>query len=1042
MNSPLSAKSDRWFVFDAFRIDMADQRLWVGDRSIPLRPKSWDVLRYLVERPGLLVTKEALHHTIWQHTAVSEDTLTQSICELRKALGDDARRPRFIETVHRRGFRFIATVSPAGSPSQVPGHRETQAETAEPESRTSVFVGRQRELRTIQECIRRAHRGTRQIVFVTGEAGIGKTTVVEEFLRSPAVHDGEVSVLRGQCVQQYGPREPYMPIFEALERFLTSLPGAALVPLLARVAPTWYAQMPSLRLDGVPPESQRTGLRVSVERMLREFGTFVESMATQSTVVLVLEDLHWSDIATVDLLSFLTQRRDPARLLIISTYRPAEASVQEHPIREVKQSLQVHHRCTDLALGFLSPADVAQYLRGRFGEQPDLVPGLHRLTDGNPLFLVGMVEELIRRGWLSESSGRWMVNAPADRIDLAVPTDLREMITLQLQHFDANQRTVLEAASVAGMCFAPQTVAAAVGRAVEDVEATCRQVFQPHGFLNFVGRSDWPEGRTARPYEFVHALHRQVIYEQIPDAQRRRLHRAVGEALESVLGEHAADVAAELSIHFERSGDQQRAVAYLGLCAVRAQQRGAQREAVAYIGHALGLLEETPESLERRQRELDLRLLLNISLNVTCGYASTEVSDNCERAQALCEAVGDVRQLFEVVHASWYVQGCRNRADSAWRTVAELERIAERLNTDGFRRRAELARGRTDFFFGNFGAAVRILGQVLERATREPVEGLITMYGVDPIVAACTHSGVALWFLGFPDQARTRMRDALSRARQTGVPYDLASAFFFSALLELFCGNPAGAGAWATRAADICTDKGIAFLAPVSRFVCGAVLAEQGDVGRGLVEMQQALAEQQAVTGSFFCGTILAFIAAAHGRAGQWEEGLRRADEGLQLTETALERIYAAELWRIKGELHIGERRELQPRRRRLGNTGDALARQCFGRAVEIAREQGAQSLVLRSVMNLVRLSTGTNEDLDAYTLLHSIYATFTEGFDTEDLREAKGLLEEIRSDRESPAPSAQVCPQPRNQRRKPYDAQDEVQSLGVLDSHAHEWPE
>ena len=191
------------------------------------------------------------------------------------------------------------------------------------------------------------------------------------------------------------------------------------------MAPCWYVQIPWLLSDGEPAGFQGAMMSAPPERMLREIGAFLESWATGSTIVLVLEDLHWSDNATADLLSFLAQRRDPARLLILGTFRPVEAATHDHPIREVKQTLRARRRCVDLALDYLSTAEVREYLRGRFGDEiPDLAPLIHQRTDGNPLFVVALVEELIRRGQLALTGGGWAMSVAAEDVQLAVPEDL------------------------------------------------------------------------------------------------------------------------------------------------------------------------------------------------------------------------------------------------------------------------------------------------------------------------------------------------------------------------------------------------------------------------------------------------------------------------------------------------------------------------------------------------------------------------------------------------------------------------------------------
>jgi DNA-binding winged helix-turn-helix (wHTH) protein len=995
-----SLAAGRQLVFDAFRMDVASHRLWRGDREIPLRPKSWDVLRYLLGRPGLLVTKEALHAAIWPDAVVSDDTLTKSIGELRRALGDTSRTPRFIETVHGRGFRFVAEIRGlGGEPNGPSAGTDVQSLTTtsggvEP---GSLFVGRQAELLRLHECLRRVGQGERQLVFITGEAGIGKTALAEAFVRSAAVLCPDIYVLHGQCIQQHGPREPYMPVLEALERLLSSPVGRPLLPLFRQAAPCWYAQTPSLQSEGEPGGSPAALMNAPAERMLREGASFLESVSARSTVLLVLEDLHWSDSATVDLLSYIAQRRGSAPLLIVATYRPAEASIHEHPIREVRQTLRLRRRCIDLPLDFLSAAAVQEYLKSRFGDEARrLAPLIHERTDGNPLFVVAIVDELLRRGQLAQSGDRWVIVVAGDRPDLAVPNDVLETITSQVRRLSADQRAVLEAASVAGVSFDPQTVARALGRDAEGVDAMLRHLAESRLFLTRAGRAQ--DHRVGTPYAFAHALHHQVIYEQLTDTQRRRLHRTIGETLETAYGERAPEIAAELSNHFERGDDPMRAVTYLSACVARAQQRFAHREAIVYAEHALASLARLPGTPQRHTLELEVRMRLAVSLCIARGYAVPEVSANYDRAHTLCEAVGDARQLFEVVHAAWYARLAGTAAEGARQSVDELARIAEDLEALEFRWRARLARGRTELWSGNFGAAVQILTHCVEDVERQRVDMRAQAYGADPIFAALAQCGIGLWFLGRPEQARAHVGRGLARAQERGHPFDLASGFCHSATIELFCGSTAAAADLAMRAATICADKDVAYFRPISRFLSGAALAARGEIDRGLREMLQSLAEQRAANGLYACDVILGFIAAAYGRAERWDEGLRRADEGIELTETTLERVYAAELWRVRGELLLGK---ASTGRRRGGARADHVVNageQSLRRALEIARQQEARSLALRTATSLARLSGRRHASADARELLGSIYASFTEGFDTKDLVDAKALLNQLRT--------------------------------------------
>ncbi len=977
-------------------MDVASHRLWRGDSEIRLRPKSWDVLFYLVERPGLLLTKEAFHRDIWGATAVSDDTLTQSIGELRRALGDNRLAPRFIETVHGRGFRFIAAVSAA---EDRPRAADTRVEgaagpvLAAGPAAALPFAGRRAELGQLDESLRRAQRAARQVVFVTGEAGIGKTTLVEEFLQRSAHHVDGIRLLHGQCVQQHGQREPYMPMLEALERGLNSPEGRALIPQLTRLAPNWYGHMPSLAPEGEPARAA-VSIHGAPERMLREIGTFLEAMAARSTVILVLEDLHWSDAATVDLLTFVAQRPDPARLLVVGTYRPAEASVHDHPIREAKQTLRLRRRCAELQLDYLSAAEIGDSLRGRFGQDlHDLAARIHQRTDGNPLFLVAVVDELTRRGHLAQVDDGWVLTCPVDQIDLSVPDDVLEMVAFQCHGLSADERAIVETGSVSGMEFDARILARVTGRDADDVERVLQHLAGMHRVLMPANRRTGQA--SGERYRFVHALHRQVLYGQVPEQGRRRLHQAIGEALEQELGERAADLAPELSAHFEASGDLVRAVRYLTLCVARAQPRFAYHEAAGYAEHAIELLRRLPAGRSRDAQELGLRLLLGSSLGATHGYTSNEVKENYQRARPLCEVVGDARQLFEVVTALSYSQ-LDGTEEGMRRSLDELSRVAASADAPDLRSLADLFRGRMELWVGNVREAVHIMSTCLAGEESRPIEPQPAVYGIHPVIGGLLQYGLALWFSGSPDQARSRVDRAVAHAEKLGQPFELAGSVCQSGLLELLCGDVERAGLLAARALALCADNRVAYFVGPAQLVQGASLAEQGDLAGGIAEMRRSLMGQQATSGSFFCDVILAFLAAAHGGAEQWDTGLGYVAEGLALSEARYERVYTAELWRIRGELLLGKARSAKGARAR--GPGADEAEPCFRRALEIARGQGARSLELRAAMSLARLSMRRDQARGARDLLRSVYASFTEGFDTKDLRDANALLARLGS--------------------------------------------
>jgi predicted ATPase len=315
-----------------------------------------------------------------------------------KALGDEAKIPRFIETVHGHGFRFVAKVKSA-APVVATGQPPVLIRAPKP-----IVVGREDELARLRSWYSDVLEGQRRVIFVTGEAGIGKTTFVQTFLDS-VQQEGTARVGCGQCVEQYGGGEPYMPVLEALSRLGREPGGERVVEVLDRFAPTWLAQMPELLAPDEHGRLQGQNQGVAQQRMLREMAQALEALAAEGPLVLLLEDLHWSDFSTLELISAIARRSETARLLIVGTYRSVEMLAHDHPLRTMKQELELHRYCEELRLKLLSEEDVAGYLAKRFSsnrsrQSDSLAAMIHERTDGNPLFMISVVDYLIDAGLL------------------------------------------------------------------------------------------------------------------------------------------------------------------------------------------------------------------------------------------------------------------------------------------------------------------------------------------------------------------------------------------------------------------------------------------------------------------------------------------------------------------------------------------------------------------------------------------------------------------------------------------------------------------
>src|SRR5436309_74762 len=555
----------------AVRIEPENEWAWCGEQRLLLSPRTFAVLRHLVQHPNRLIMREDLLASVWRDTIVSDAALATCIRDLRKALGDSSGAPRYIQTVHRRGFRFIGPIAPltaaasgagAGGPGSGP-HEQGPVSFLAAAPKTGPLVGREAELGRLRERLERARRAQRQLVFVTGEPGMGKTALVEALL-ADIREEGGLRVGRGQCVEQYGAGEAYLPVLEALGRLGRGVAGEQLVEILKRHAPTWLAQLPGLLADGEVEAVQRRALGTTRERMLREVVEALDALTVDAPLVLLLEDLHWSDSATIDLLGMLARRREPARLLVLGTYRPADVAGAAHPLKPVKQELQVHGHCEEMPLEFLSLSAVDQYLLERFpGHRfpPELARVLHRTTDGNPLFLVNTIDYLVGQGQLREVDGRWGVAGPVEDVASRTPETLWQMVERQVERLTAEEQAMLTVGSVAGAAFSA-AVAVVDGIDPEEGELRCEALARRGHFLRAAGIAEWPDGTVAGRYAFIHTLYQQVLYAHVSIGDRPGLHLRTGQRLERGYAERAGEIAGELAMHFAHGRDFERAARY------------------------------------------------------------------------------------------------------------------------------------------------------------------------------------------------------------------------------------------------------------------------------------------------------------------------------------------------------------------------------------------------------------------------------------------------------------------------------------------------
>jgi DNA-binding winged helix-turn-helix (wHTH) protein/predicted ATPase len=923
-------QAEQQLRFGPYRFAPGSGQLWRGAQEVKLTPKALALLRVLVTRAGHVVTKDELFQSVWLDTVVSDDALTSCMQDLRQALRDSARKPRYIETVHRRGFRFIAHLrsdSPSVSGSWVLiSGQDTEVQEARDPKRETFLVGREAALAQLHGWLEKALAGERQVVFVTGEPGIGKTTLIEAFLHG-FVSEGRAKqkakieadprplppspwIARGQCIEHYGAGEAYLPILESLGRLCRETDGQRLRALLHQQAPMWLVQMPAL-LDAAELDAlQRRTAGATRERMLRELAEALEVVTREHPLVLVLEDSHWSDVSTLDLLSMLARRQEAARLLIMGTYRPVDVMVHGHPLRAVKQELQLHGHCQELALDFLSEAAVGKYLEQRFdvgatGRSPlqRLAHVVHQRTDGNPLFMVSVVEHLLSRAVLTQVEERWTLKN--EELTATVPENLRQLITQQLERLRPEVQRVLEVASVAGAEFSAATVAAGMEQSVEAIETHCDALVRREQFLQSRGASEWPDGTIAARYGFVHALYQEVVYEQPSATRRSRLHRQIGERQEQAYGKRVREIAAELAIHFERGRDYRRAVQYLQQAGENAVRRSAHQEAITLLTKGLELLNTLPDTPERARQELTLQIMLGSPLQATKGNAAPELEKACTRALELCRQVGETPQLLLVLGRLLGFYLGREELQTARELGKQCLSLAQSMRNPAHLLGPHHALGHTLFSLGELALAQEHLEQgIILYNLRE--HGSYTSRGeVDLRVGCLSYAALTLWFLGYPTQALKRSHEALTVAEKLDHPYSLAFALDLAAMFCQLRRESQTARKQAESAITLCVEQGFPYYLAWGTSLRGCALVEQGQVEEGIAGIRQGLAAWRTTGAERHRPYFLTLLAEAYGKAGQAEEGLTILVEALAALNKTGGRVWEAELYRLKGELTL-----------------------------------------------------------------------------------------------------------------------------------------
>ncbi|MBL8331424.1 MAG: AAA family ATPase [Rubrivivax sp.] len=812
------------------RIDAEHQRLWRDGQIVDMRPKAWQALCYLLQRPGQLIPGQDLLEALWPDQEVSSKTLTNLMGELRTALGDDSTPPQHLQTLHRRGYRLLLQPASGSGPaadllSKVDGpaarsegadsalggagrapalHDRPGLHTALPGAPTRVnglsrpggsatvpaerlvrpaWAGRDKELLTLTDLLRSALAGHRQMALVAADPGVGKTALLDRLIAESG--STRAVAARGACLELASAREPFAPVLALLAELCSGPLAGQTSAALRRCAPTWLVQLPWL-----VPAQELPGLRKSLAgmgqgRMLREFSALLRALTEHTPLVLVLEDLHWADEATIDLLQQLAGERTPASLLLLASYQPLLAAHTGHPVAAFANRLVAHDPAAELRLQPLKPEAIESCIAQRLGCPAlarQLAPWAERQSMGIPLYLGAALHHLIDTAVLAWECGRWQLIEPPPQHGLAEP--LRRLIAARFARLDGPSRELLDAASVVGMQVPVQLLAAVLQRDPVAVEQACSALARQGEFVRAGLPAQWPDGSRGGLLQFTHDIYRRALYEGLSPGLRQVLYRRLAERLEAGWGDQVARVAGQLASAYARAAMPEATARVLEMTAHLAAQRLSYAATIDDLNDCLHELARTPASAKRDATELRVQLMLgNMSLHHH-GVTDPRTLAAFERARQLARQMGAQREQIRAQLGAIIGYSASFRPADCLTLAQETVVLAE-AGQPSLRAVAHHYAGLALVLVGRLPQALWHQDRSLS-LTPDPLVPLF----MDVPASALVHRGRNLCWMGRTEEGLASIEAGIARSREVNIPADLVLKLYWAGDLLRLLGQP------------------------------------------------------------------------------------------------------------------------------------------------------------------------------------------------------------------------------------------------------------
>ncbi len=886
----------------------------------------------------------------------------------RKLVGETFR----LENLGTHRLKGIVEPSPTW---RVIGERVVQSRFEARGPALTAFVNRERELAVLKERWRIAAAGNGQVVVLSGEAGVGKSRIVQKLREQ--IGQEQHSVLHYQCSPHHT-NSAFYPVIRNLEHVTQTTaddpPETRLDKLEAALGTTNQRRKQTAALFGalllLPIEKRYPPLNMSPKRQLQETMSAVTSqvlvVAKRQPVMMIFEDAHWVDPTSLEMLSQMIEvvRKHP--VLLVVTCR-----------REFAPPWLPCDHVTFLRLNRLSKFHGAQLVTEIAGNTELSGRVLHEIlakTDGIPLFVEELTKTVLESdGLKARSTGRDLTGTAPP---LAIPSTLQDSLMARLDQL-ASAKDIAQLGATIGREFSYRLISKVASLSEAELANALRRLVRSRIVSQ---RGIVPEAT----YVFRHALIQDSAYQSLLRTTRQQYHQRIAMALERHVPETAETNPELLAHHFSEALIADEAARYWHRAAEQAIRRSAHVEAINHVTRGVRLAQSLPDTATRRQLELDLQMTRGGALRATRGYAAPEVVDAYTKARSLCRGLPETPQLFPVLWSLTLSHFVRADVETAHHLARQLFDLGSNMQDSDMILEARIALGMTSFHLGDLQTARTHLEDGIAIYDPRKHQSHALQYGQDPGAFCLSYAAWALWFLGYPDQALQRIDEALAIARRIAHPYSRVFVLMFATRIHQCRRDHVTLEKVSREMITVAKEQGFAYYVAQGAIQRGCALTQLGNVGEGIALLHEGLSALRSTGTELGRPGSLLRLSEGYANAGLTEEAQSVLSEAMELVQQKGARIWDAEMQRLKGVYLLA-----------VSESNQAEAEQCMMHALEIARRQQAKSLELRAAMSISRLRISEGREADARKLLSDVYAWFEEGHNTPDLEEAKAILDD-----------------------------------------------